>query len=875
MNTLNLATYPTRILAEKDIDLKDYMLLAKDKVCADDTSARKVFRRFPVSNFDKMEELLENNNNYYEILPPGLPVKPYFDLEMEYDGLTYEKSKKYLDVFIGWLIVEISFLYNVQLDINDFIELNSCRENKLSFHLIIQNKIYFANVLDHNIFIKYFWKRFEKPKNEEENDIFSKLSWVYKENENRRIFDPIPYGKYQNFRLVNQSKKGKTHILKNESKYPNSDTLVRLYNGPGERKLLSVDTLETMFEKKDKKKSDKKQVNKIEQIGFISEGLTVMDKLRLSYDDIRSEPLYLQYLYLIPNTSQNWEFYRNIAFAVRGCNGKQEDFIIWAGLSDKYKKECEIIVNFYNYKKQDDERTYGLPHLKKLANISHPDFFNHCQLTNFNMEVDDEADEEKKINGILEGDDSDAAKTVLGKYPHWKCCCGILYVFDDTTGMWSDKNDVHNNIISRFSEHLNIVKMTPNGLKFTGKNYAKNNQKRRDMYPFIRENCVDDNWIRKTESSSLGKILFTNGHYDFIRSLFLYGRKKDVSDEENGFNPDIVFVYRIDHAYTDFSLEEMTYMDTIKDRLFIKPLGEDVGNYLILNLARGLAGDVMKRIMFGLGMSNTGKGIITKACQLSMGQYCGTFAAENLSFNNTTNDEAQKMRWAFLLKNKRLIISNEISMNRTLDGIIIKKLCSGGDTIQGRVHQGLETDFIPQYLCVILVNDIPKIKPYDDAVDNRARVYSYTKSFVDEPTNDTELKKDPNLENEIKNLLFQRCFIGLLIKKYLSFQENNRLEVEASEVMIAKKDWMGSVNENDILTKFQEIYEFSNVESDYVLSRDIECWVDQSKDMSYVKFVMQMKKYCVVNGYENILNKTKKINSKQFKAWYGIKLIIE
>ena len=118
------------------------------------------------------------------------------------------------------------------------------------------------------------------------------------------------------------------------------------------------------------------------------------------------------------------------------------------------------------------------------------------------------------------------------------------------------------------------------------------------------------------------------------------------------------------------------------------------------------------------------------------------------------------------------------------------------------------------------------------------------------------MKKDPNLENEIKNLLFQRCFIGLLIKKYLSFQENNRLEVEASEVMIAKKDWMGSVNENDILTKFQEIYEFSNVESDYVLSRDIECWVDQSKDMSYVKFVMQMKKYCVVHGYENILTKT-------------------
>jgi hypothetical protein len=89
-------------------------------------------------------------------------------------------------------------------------------------------------------------------------------------------------------------------------------------------------------------------------------------------------------------------------------------------------------------------------------------------------------------------------------------------------------------------------------------------------------------------------------------------------------------------------------VENIRQRLFTLPLGDGVGDYLILNIARGLAGDMMKRIMFGLGMSNTGKGILTKACQLSMGQYCGTFTADNLAFNNNTNDEAQKLRWAFL-----------------------------------------------------------------------------------------------------------------------------------------------------------------------------------------------------------------------------------
>ena len=171
----------------------------------------------------------------------------------------------------------------------------------------------------------------------------------------------------------------------------------------------------------------------------------------------------------------------------------------------------------------------------------------------------------------------------------------------------------------------------------------------------------------------------------------------------------------------------MEYIQTIKDRLFCLPLGEEVGNYVILNLARGLAGDMMKRVMFGLGMSNTGKGIVTRALQLSCGQYVDTFNAECLAYTTSSSD---------LLQNKRIIISNEITNDKPLNENIIKKVCSGGDALKGRVHGGLETSFVPQFLSVLLANDIPEIKPYDDALINRVRVYSYTKPFVDEPKNE-------------------------------------------------------------------------------------------------------------------------------------------
>lgn len=102
------------------------------------------------------------------------------------------------------------------------------------------------------------------------------------------------------------------------------------------------------------------------------------------------------------------------------------------------------------------------------------------------------------------------------------------------------------------------------------------------------------------------------------------------------------------------------------------------------------------------------------------------------------------MRWAYLLRNRRLIISNEMGATcSTLDGIKIKKLSSGGDI---------------------------------------------------------------------------RC----------------RGEYD--------EDW------NDIMANFLETFEFTNNKADSVKSKEIEGWIGKMKEISYSKFCVQMKKYCVPNG---------------------------
>ena len=65
--------------------------------------------------------------------------------------------------------------------------------------------------------------------------------------------------------------------------------------------------------------------------------------------------------------------------------------------------------------------------------------------------------------------------------------------------------------------------------------------------------------------------------------------------------------------------EDMEYMEDVRKRFFTNVLGEEVGNYFIYNLARGLAGDMMKRLLFCLGETDCGKSTLTTALKLSCG----------------------------------------------------------------------------------------------------------------------------------------------------------------------------------------------------------------------------------------------------------------
>ena len=455
--------------------------------------------------------------------------------------------------------------------------------------------------------------------------------------------------------------------------------------------------------------------------------------------------------------------------------------------------------------------------------------------------------------------DLEAAEKLYLLYPDWKYSEGELYAFDDEDGIWKSDRNTFNKIVSRFTNKLWVaVKNRNEKLEAsTVKSYGNTTFLFNQMLEKLKILCIDDNWLFRSYSSSLGKLLFNNGYFDMKTNKFHYE-----------FNKNIVFSGKIPHDYKPFTTKDEKYIESIKTRLFYEPLGKEVGDYFILNLARGLAGDRMKRIFFGLGFSNTGKSTVTKALIKTCGDYVGIFDGNNLAYRNTSADSASQNRWMMLLKDKRLIFSNEIKSTIPLNGNLIKVVSSGGDAVIGRNHRDNERMFYLSFLCIVFANDLPRIVPYDDAVSNRVRVVSYEKIYSEDP-NEHELKSDPDIEKEFETLNFQRCFIEIFLRQYWRWL-NGEFKSEPNGVIQAKKDWIG--DEIGCLPIFLEEYEITDNLNDYVISFEIQEWLEEKKiGITMKKFGMEIKKYIIKNNLKNVRSDIKKINGICKKLWIGIK----
>jgi phage/plasmid-associated DNA primase len=392
----------------------------------------------------------------------------------------------------------------------------------------------------------------------------------------------------------------------------------------------------------------------------------------------------------------------------------------------------------------------------------------------------------------------------------FKYCEEKLYVFNEKTGMYDTHIETLQHYIIKNKDYLRIKV----GTKLLS--YGENATMMNKITPFVKTAAVDDDWLFKTENTSLGYLLFEDGIYNMETGEF----KKE-------FDPSIVFHIGIPHK---FPLRCEKKMSEAKKKTFETIFGKP--DAMIYSLARALAGDKYKKFYFCPGRANAGKSKLVSTLIACFGRYVGSFNAESLvqSNVNDTKDEAAKLRWSLLVRFSRILVSNEVNMKRPLDGNAIKKH-SGGDQITGRTHGGEEFRFTPHYTIFCMLNDIPKIEPLDSAAIDRLEYIEFPFVFtsgVEKNIKPYHKTGNSNIDKEIIKQDFIDGFIHVLLDAYRDFKINGMPEFDQA----VKHKWtVEGKQDSEITDLIKQYYIITNKEKDRVLISAFKKFKECNKDV--------------------------------------------
>jgi len=340
---------------------------------------------------------------------------------------------------------------------------------------------------------------------------------------------------------------------------------------------------------------------------------------------------------------------------------------------------------------------------------------------------------------------------------------------------------------------------------------------------------VDDNFISSNLKKSIYYLPYRNCAY-----CFKDGKTYNYDDL------DINFISYIDRNFPKFNQDD--YDELIQKVLRpIYPNEEE----MIFNAhckARALAGCFKDKFWYAFtGERNSGKGVETGLLRGAFKCFVLPFDAKSLinnKFGNASSETA--LSWVVDKANARIIISNEIDENATLNGSFIKLLASGGDEIEARkLFSNLQL-LEPQFTMFLCCNSLPK--PADkgkDCLENLIN-FEYKSKFVNQEEYDknkgnsyfkladNNIKSDLITQDRIidayswyifKNFDMNRQPIPEIIKEDMNLTKDDDEETLTQYII---NNYRHTDNKKDVLTTdfiFDDITskdQYSDLTKDYV-----------------------------------------------------------
>jgi phage/plasmid-associated DNA primase len=332
--------------------------------------------------------------------------------------------------------------------------------------------------------------------------------------------------------------------------------------------------------------------------------------------------------------------------------------------------------------------------------------------------------------------------------------------------------------------------------------------------------------------SNLNKLCFKNGYYDF--------KSKSFKKYDNETYSPIYINY--DYVKADPEKKKEVY-DLILDPIIPN---KEQQEYMLNWLARGLAGCYTdKTWAVGLGLRNSGKGVLTEAILKTVECYAGTFRADEMMNSDTgSGDIAKKYAWLMDFEYRRLNFSNELkemdSKKRAtiLDGNVIKSISSGGDNQEARKNFKNQVTFKIQGRMMLNLNNLVTCSPAD--CNETLQIFTFKNEFKkesdfterDRKINERGDRKILIANNNIKNLFLEESYklalLEILIENYTDIQK------EAPEITKNNKEDVID-KDDDITNRLENYIELTDNQKDKILISECNSILKKYFKLSQIK----------------------------------------
>lgn len=414
---------------------------------------------------------------------------------------------------------------------------------------------------------------------------------------------------------------------------------------------------------------------------------------------------------------------------------------------------------------------------------------------------------------VIVRDDVEAADVIMQRLADVLRKADDNRVFIKNDNVWVSDQNLVDSILRQHVLRSGINRVDKEGCK----PYAAMVTHARNIVTAIRDLLpVTDNFIKLLRESSVGKLCFKNGVYDFKT-------KRLLSYEESG-------VYTMVHTGRDYvdhgSIPEFLAVKAeVKRMVFEGALGKQADMYN-KRLARGLAGHIVDKVWTVMeGLRNSGKGALLKWLQTAFGKYVVTIIAENflLRPGDSNAEEALKGKWMIDCEYARLAFSSEIKMDPDskikLSGNDIKKFASGGDTVQVREIKQKQFDIVVNTMLTMMCNALPPVSPPDalETMEYYSCPYKYV-PVLPEGQDGTGMFR--LADDAVKTTLLDKkyaidAFISIVLDAYEETKPVPTAEVRANSEEFREDGGDNSMN-------WQKWFKFTGNDEDFIAVSEIK-----------------------------------------------------